>query len=192
MTAMNLLDQDGKSCYVDTGAWSSKAIKEANFFGPTEVLASSKDKNYSYIPKGYTIPSDATYLHLTSNNTIFGTEFHDFPETSIPIVCDMSSDIFSRPIDIEKFGLIYAGAQKNMGPAGTTLVIVKEELLGKVKREIPTMLDYRTHIKKDSSFNTPPGISNFCFDAYAKMGERTWRIGRNGKTQQREGFHYIQ
>ena len=131
MTAMNLLDQDGKSCYVDTGAWSSKAIKEAKFFGPTEVLASSKDKNYSYIPKGYAIPSDATYLHLTSNNTIFGTEFHDFPETSIPIVCDMSSDIFSRPIDIDKFGLIYAGAQKEHGPGRNYFGNSKRRVVGK-------------------------------------------------------------
>ncbi len=156
MTAMNLLDSNGKAGYVDTGAWSKKAIKEANHFGPVQVLATSEDKNYSYVPKNYDIPTDISYLHLTSNNTIFGTEMHQLPDTSLPLVCDMSSNIFSRPIDIERYGLIYAGAQKNMGPAGTTLVIVNEDLLGKVDRKIPTMLDYSTHIKKDSSFNTPP------------------------------------
>ena len=115
-----------------------------------------KRKNFNYIPKDYEIPSDAAYLHLTSNNTIFGTAHQEFPKTTVPLVCDMSSDIFSRPIDINKFGLIYAGAQKNMGPAGTTLVVVRKDLLGKVERAIPTMLDYQTHIKKNSSFNTPP------------------------------------
>lgn len=156
MTAMNLLDQNAKACYVDTGSWSAKAIKEAKVFGDAEVLASSKAENYNHIPKDYVVPSDATYLHLTSNNTIYGTEYHWWPKTDIPVVCDMSSDIFSRPIAIEKYGLIYAGAQKNLGPAGTTLVIVRKSLLGKVKREIPTMLNYQTHIDKQSSFNTPP------------------------------------
>ena len=156
MTAMNLLDQDGKACYVDTGSWSSKAIKEAKHFGNIEVLASSKESNYNYIPKDYAVPGDATYLHLTSNNTIFGTEYQWWPNTQVPFICDMSSDIFSRPIDVEKYGLIYAGAQKNLGPAGTTLVIVRKELLGKVNRAIPTMLNYKTHIDKGSMFNTPP------------------------------------
>jgi len=156
MSAMNLLDDRGLAAYVDTGTWSTKAIKEAKHFGPVEVIASSKDANFNYVPKGYSIPDNATYLHLTSNNTIYGTEMHELPKTNIPIICDMSSDIFSRPIDKDRYGIIYAGAQKNMGPAGTTLVIIKEDLLGKVNREIPTMLDYRTHIKKDSSFNTPP------------------------------------
>jgi phosphoserine aminotransferase len=156
MSAMNLLPQGGKAAYVDTGSWSTKAIKEARLFGEIEVLASSKDKNYTYIPKGFTVPSDATYLHLTSNNTIYGSQFQRFPETDVPLVCDMSSDIFSRPIDVSRFAVIYAGAQKNLGPAGTTMVIVHKDLLGKVERDIPTMLDYRTHIKKGSSFNTPP------------------------------------
>lgn len=156
MSAMNLLPHDGKAAYVDTGSWSTKAIKEARLFGEVEVLASSKDKNYTYIPKGFAVPSNATYLHLTSNNTIYGSQFQRFPETDVPLVCDMSSDIFSRPIDVSRFAVIYAGAQKNLGPAGTTMVIVHKNLLGKVARDIPTMLDYRTHIKKDSSFNTPP------------------------------------
>ncbi len=156
MTAMNLLPQDGKAAYINTGTWSSKAIKEAKYFGSIEELASSKDQNFSYIPKGYPIADDLNYLHLTSNNTIYGTQYHDWPTTPVPLVCDMSSDIFCRPIDIHKFGLIYAGAQKNLGPAGTTLVIVRKDMLGKVKRDIPTMLDYQTHINKNSSFNTPP------------------------------------
>lgn len=156
MTAMNILKEGEKAVYVDTGAWSTKAIKEANFFGDIEVLASSKDKNYTYIPKNYDIPSDARYLHLTSNNTIFGTQLRAFPETDVRLVCDMSSDIFSRPFDASRFDIIYAGAQKNMGPAGTTLVIIKKDILGKVNRTLPTMLNYETHIKKDSAFNTPP------------------------------------
>lgn len=156
MTAMNLLDQDAKACYVDTGTWASKAIKEAKLFGHIDVLASSKDRNYSYIPKTYKVPEDAVYLHLTSNNTIFGTEYHWWPETNIPIVCDMSSDIFSRPIDVEKYGLIYAGAQKNLGPAGTTLVLLRKGISGKVNRSIPTILQYKTHIDNQSLFNTPP------------------------------------
>ncbi len=156
MTAMNLLPQGQKAGYLDTGTWSTKAIKEAKLFGEVIEVASSKEENFNHIPKGYSVPDDLTYLHLTSNNTIYGTQLQSFPSVGMPIVCDMSSDIFSRPLDIEKFGLIYAGAQKNLGPAGTTLVIVKKDLLGKVDRAIPTMLDYRTHIAKGSSFNTPP------------------------------------
>lgn len=156
MTAMNLLNKDETACYVDTGAWSTKAIKEAKLFGNIEVLASSKESNFNCIPKDYSVPSNAKYLHLTSNNTIYGTQLHALPETDVPVVCDMSSDIFSRPINIERYDLIYAGAQKNLGPAGTTMVIVKKSILGKVNRTIPTMLDYNTHIKKDSAFNTPP------------------------------------
>ena len=155
-TAMNLLDDGETASYLDTGTWSTKAIAEAKRFGNVEVIASSKDKNFNYIPKNYSIPSNSKYLHLTSNNTIYGTQLHQLPETGVPIVCDMSSDIFSRPIDSNKYGLIYCGAQKNMGPAGTTLVIVNKNMLGKVKRDIPTMLNYETHIKKNSSFNTPP------------------------------------
>ena len=156
MTAINLLDQNKKYGLVDTGTWSTKAYKEIVQFGPCELLAASKDKNYSYIPKGYDIPADVDYLHLTSNNTICGTQMHSWPKTDVPYICDMSSDIFSRPIDVSKYALIYAGAQKNMGPAGTTMVIVKNDILGKVEREIPTMLDYQTHVKKESAFNTPP------------------------------------
>lgn len=156
MSAMNLLNKNEKVAFVDTGTWSSKAIKEAEHFGEVNIIASSKDKNFNYIPKDYSIPTDAKYLHLTSNNTIYGTQLKEFPNSPIPIVCDMSSDIFSKPIDINKFQMIYAGAQKNLGPAGTTLVIVNEEFLGRVERDIPTMLDYRTHIAKKSSFNTPP------------------------------------
>jgi phosphoserine aminotransferase len=155
MTAMNLLPQGEKVAYVNTGAWSDKAIKEAKLFGEVDEVGSSKDKNFNYIPK-YKTPTDATYLHLTSNNTIFGTQIQRFPNIDVPIVCDMSSDIFSRPLDMEKFSLIYAGAQKNMGPAGTTLVIVRKDILGKVQRQIPSMLDYNTHIAKGSMFNTPP------------------------------------
>ncbi len=156
MAAMNLLNDVETASYVDTGAWSTKAIKEAQHFGNIEVIATSKDKNYAYIPKGYHIPGNSTFLHLTSNNTIFGTEYHELPETDVPIICDMSSDIFSRPIDVARYGMIYAGAQKNLGPAGTTLAIVRKDLLGRVERTIPTMLNYQTHIAKNSSFNTPP------------------------------------
>lgn len=156
MTAMNILPSDGTAGYVDTGTWSTKAIKEAKHFGNVEVVASSADKNFSYIPKEFNLPSNLNYLHVTSNNTIFGTQMKSFPKLPIPLVCDMSSDIFSREFDINKFGIVYAGAQKNLGPAGATLVIVRKDLLGKVDRAIPTMLDYNTHIKKNSSFNTPP------------------------------------
>jgi len=156
MTAMNLLDEDKSAGYVDTGNWSKKAIKEAKRFGKLNLLASSAEQNYSYIPKGFDIPADSQYVHITSNNTVAGTQYHALPDTNVPIVADMSSDIFSRPIDNSRYGLIYAGAQKNMGPAGTTLVIIRKDMLGKVKREIPTMLDYQTHITKKSAFNTPP------------------------------------
>ncbi|MEO1517957.1 MAG: 3-phosphoserine/phosphohydroxythreonine transaminase [Bacteroidota bacterium] len=156
MAPLNLLNANETGCYVDTGSWSTKAIKEAKLYGNVNVLASSKETNFNYIPKGYSVPEDASYLHLTSNNTIFGTQYQEWPDTNVPFVCDMSSDIFSRPIDVDRFGLIYAGAQKNLGPAGTTLVIVRKDMLGKVERDIPTMLDYRTHIKKNSAFNTPP------------------------------------
>lgn len=156
MSAMNLLASDKKACYLDTGSWSSKAIKEAKHFGNIEVTVSSKDKNFTFIPKDYTIPEDAAFVHLTSNNTVRGTQYHSWPDTEVPFVCDMSSDIFSRPIDVKRFGLIYAGAQKNLGPAGTTLVIVRKDMLGKAGRQIPTMLNYQTHIDKGSAFNTPP------------------------------------
>lgn len=156
MVPMNLLNEQETAAYVDTGTWSTKAIKEVSNFGKVEVVGSSKDKNFSYIPKGWEVPDGAKYLHITSNNTIYGTRYADFPEVDTTLVCDMSSDIFSREFDATKFGLIYAGAQKNLGPAGTTLVIVRKDILGTVERNIPTMLDYTTHIKKASSFNTPP------------------------------------
>lgn len=154
MAPMNLLRT--KAGYLDTGTWASNAIKEARLFGEVEVLASSKEANYTYYPKGYEVPADLDYFHITTNNTIYGTELRKDPDVKVPLVADMSSDIFSRPVDVAKYDLIYAGAQKNLGPAGATLVIVKEDALGKVDRPIPTMLDYRTHIKKGSMFNTPP------------------------------------
>ena len=153
MVAYNLLEK--KAAYLNTGTWADKAIKEAKLLGEVDVVASSKDQNFNYIPKGYIVPSDADYFHCTSNNTIFGTQMHDFPDTDAVMVCDMSSDIFSRVLDFSKFDLIYAGAQKNMGPAGTTLVILKEDILGKVSRVIPSMLNYHVHLSKDSMFNTP-------------------------------------
>ncbi|ESU25126.1 phosphoserine aminotransferase [Flavobacterium enshiense DK69] len=151
----NLMKVDGKAAYLDTGTWANNAIKEAKPFGETVVVASSKSDNYVYIPKEYSIPSDADYFHCTSNNTIFGTQMRSFPETNVPIVCDMSSDIFSRTLDFSKFDLIYAGAQKNMGPAGTTLIVVKEEILGKTGRAIPNIMNYQQHIEKESMYNTP-------------------------------------
>lgn len=169
MTPYNLLKVGGKSAYMDTGAWSSKAIKEAKLLGDVEVFASSKDKGFNYIPKNYTVPKDVDYVHITSNNTIFGTQFKEFPKTDGLLVCDMSSDIFSRKLDFSKFDLIYAGAQKNMGPAGTTLVIVKDEILGKTGRTIPAMLDYQVHISKDSMFNTPA-----VFPVYVSMLTLQW------------------
>ena len=155
-TAYNMMRENKSGGYVVTGAWAKKAAKEADFVGKKVILASSEDSNYNYVPKNYDIPSTIDYLHLTSNNTIFGTQIKEFPETNIPLVCDMSSDIFSKKIDVSKFDLIYAGAQKNMGPAGTTLYIIKEDILGRSSVPIPTMLDLKTHVDKDSMFNTPP------------------------------------
>ncbi len=156
MVPMNLLPTGGKAAYVESGVWASKAIKEAKIQGTTEIIASSKDKNFSYIPGEYNIPADAAYLHITSNNTIYGTQMKSFPKSPVPVVCDMSSDIFSRPVDVSAFDLIYAGAQKNMGPAGVTLVIIKNGICGKSGRTLPTMMDYQTHIEADSLYNTPP------------------------------------
>ncbi len=169
MAPYNLMKTGGKAAYLDTGTWAAAAIKEAQNFGETLVVGSSKADNYSYIPKDYEIPAGADYFHCTSNNTIFGTQMKSFPETSVPMVCDMSSDIFSRVLDFSKFDLIYAGAQKNMGPAGTTLVVVKEEILGKSGRNIPTMLDYAQHIKADSMYNTPA-----VFPIYASLLTLQW------------------
>ncbi len=154
MVPYNLLKK--KAAYIDTGTWASNAIKEAKLFGEVDVVASSKDKNYTYVPKGYVVPEDADYFHFTTNNTIYGTETRFDPDVKVPLVADMSSDIFSRPVDVSKYDVIYAGAQKNLAPAGVTIVIVKDSALGNVDRAIPTMLDYRTHIKKGSMFNTPP------------------------------------
>ena len=157
--AYNLLKEGGKAAYTQTGKWAENAIKEAKRFGEIEVIASSKDQNYNYIPKGYIVPSDVDYFHCTSNNTIFGTQMKEFPNSPVPVVCDMSSDILSRTIDVSKFGVIYAGAQKNMGPAGSAVAIVQKDLLGKTGRNIPDYLNYETHIKKESSFNTWPVIA---------------------------------
>ena len=155
----NLLDK--KAAYLETGVWAKKALKEAEFFGEVVKVASSADKNYSYIPKDYEIPQDADYFHITTNNTIYGTEIHTDMDCPVTLVADMSSDIMSRPVDVSKYGLIYGGAQKNVGPAGVTFVIVREDILGKISRKIPTMIDYRTHIKESSMFNTPPVFSIF-------------------------------
>jgi phosphoserine aminotransferase len=174
MATLNFLPVDGKAAYLDTGTWSAKAIKEAKIYGDIQVAASSKDSNYNYIPKTYTVDGDAAYLHFTSNNTIFGTQFKEFPKNQKALICDMSSDIFSRSIDVSDFDLIYAGAQKNMGPAGATLVIVKKSSLGKTGRTIPSMLDYATHIDKDSMFNTPP-----VFAVYTSMLTLDW-LKENG------------
>jgi len=152
----NMLDENDTAAYADTGVWSSKAIKEAKLFGDVDVVCTGKENNYSSIPKDFAVSNDAKYFHITTNNTIYGTQWSKIPSTSIPLVADMSSDIFSRVIDFNAFDILYAGAQKNMGPAGVTLVVVNKNVLGKVSRKIPTMLDYRTHIKEGSMFNTPP------------------------------------
>lgn len=154
MAPYNFLNK--KASYLDTGTWASKAIKEAKFFGEVEVVASSKDKNYTYIPKDYTIAEDADYFHFTTNNTIYGSEIRKDLDVKQRLIADMSSDIFSRPVDVSKYDLIYAGAQKNLAPAGVTLAIVRVDALGHVDRPIPTMLNYKTHIDKDSMYNTPP------------------------------------
>ena len=169
MAPYNLMKIDGKAAYLDTGTWASAAIKEAKNFGETIVVASSKNENYNYIPKEFVIPEEANYFHCTSNNTIFGTQMKMFPQTDIPVVCDMSSDIFSRVLDFSKFDLIYAGAQKNMGPAGTTLVVIKEEILNKTGRTIPSILDYDKHIKAESMYNTPA-----VFPIYASLLTMQW------------------
>lgn len=159
MVPFNLLKK--KAAYLETGTWAVNAIKEAKLFGEVDVVASSKEANFTYIPKDYTVPEDADYFHITTNNTIFGTELRQDPDVKVPLVADMSSDIFSRPVDVSKYDIIYAGAQKNLAPAGVTVAIVREEALGHVDRAIPTMLDYRTHIKKGSMFNTPPCLPVF-------------------------------
>jgi phosphoserine aminotransferase len=159
MIPFNLLRN--KAAYLDTGTWSSNAIKEARLFGDVDVVASSKDANYTFVPKDFVVQADVDYFHYTSNNTIYGTEIRKDPDVKARLVADMSSDIFSRPVDVARYDAIYAGAQKNLAPAGVTIVIVREDALGHVERQIPTMLDYRTHVKKGSMFNTPPVLPIF-------------------------------
>lgn len=173
MIPFNLLEK--KAAYLNTGTWANKAEKEAKLFGEVVEVASSKDANYTYIPKDYVIPADADYFHITTNNTIFGTEILTDIDSPVPLVADMSSDIFSRVIDVSKYGLIYGGAQKNLAPAGVTFVIVKDEILGKVSRPIPTMLDYRTHVENGSMFNTPPVVP-----VYAAMQTLRWLKANGG------------
>jgi len=169
ISALNFMKAEGSAAYLNTGTWSSKAIKEAKRLGPISVVGSSEDKNFSYIPKAYDVPAGADYLHFTSNNTITGTQFKAFPKSDRPLICDMSSDIFSRQINVADFDLIYAGAQKNLGPAGTTLYIVDPNKLGTTGRDLPSMLDLNTHLKKDSMFNTPP-----VFPIYVSMLMLEW------------------
>jgi len=171
----NLLPSDGKAAYLETGVWANKALKEAKYFGNVEVVATSKESNFTYIPKDFTIPADAAYFHITSNNTIYGTQLQEFFPSPVPVVADMSSDIFSRKINVADFGLIYAGAQKNMGPAGTVLVIIKDDLLGKVDRKIPSMFNYQTQIEGGSMYNTPP-----VFAIYVSMLTLRWLKAKGG------------
>ena len=173
MIPYNLLQN--KAAYLDTGAWANKAIKEAKLFGEVDVVASSKDTTYSYIPRDYKIPSDADYFHITTNNTIYGTEIKEDMDVPLTLVADMSSDIFSRPVDVSKYGIIYGGAQKNLAPAGVTFVIIKDDILGQVDRTIPTMLNYQTHIDEGSMFNTPP-----CVSIYAAMHTLRWYKEQGG------------
>lgn len=191
MVPFNLLEK--KAAYLNTGTWANKAMKEAKLFGEVVEVASSKPANYTYIPKDFVIPTDADYFHITTNNTIFGTELHKDLDSPVPMVADMSSDIFSRPVDVSKYGIIYGGAQKNLAPAGVTFVIVKNELLGKVSRPIPTMLDYRTHVDSGSMFNTPPVVP-----VYAAMQTLRWLKANGGidamykKNQEKAGILYAE
>ncbi|MCB0792154.1 MAG: 3-phosphoserine/phosphohydroxythreonine transaminase [Flavobacteriales bacterium] len=182
ITALNFLRPSGKAAYANTGEWAGRAIKDAQLEGTVEVVASSEDKNFSYIPKGFTIPSDADYFHFTSNNTIFGTQFKAFPESPVPLVCDMSSDIFSRPVNVADFAMIYAGAQKNMGPAGTTVYIVRNDALGRSGRKLSKILDLKNHADKGSMYNTPP-----VFAVYVSMLTLDWmkRMGGVAEMEKR-------
>src|ERR1700712_2533321 len=171
----NLLPDGGKAAYLETGVWANKALKEAKYFGEVAVVATSKESNFTYIPKDFTIPADAAYFHITSNNTIYGTQLHEFPASPVPVICDMSSDIFSRKINVADFGIIYAGAQKNMGPAGTTLVVIKDDILGKSGRKIPAMFNYQTQIEGGSMYNTPP-----VFAIYVSMLTLKWLKAKGG------------
>ena len=173
MVPFNIMNK--KAAYLNTGSWAKKAIKEAKYFGEVDVVASSEDKNFNYIPKGYKIPEDADYFHITTNNTIYGTEIREDINSPIPLVADMSSDIFSRQVDVSKYVIIYGGAQKNLAPAGVTFVIIKNDILGKVDRPIPTMLNYQTHIDKGSMFNTPP-----CVPVYSALQTLIWLKDNGG------------
>ena len=175
MVPFNLSKKGGNPAYLDTGTWSSKAIKEAKRLTETDVVASSKENGFKHIPKDFSVKNDADYFHCTSNNTIYGTQIKEFAHVEVPMVCDMSSDIFSRELDFSKFDLIYAGAQKNMGPAGATLVVLKKELLGKTGRDIPAYLDYQVHIDKESMFNTPP-----VFSVYVSLLTLQWLERQGG------------
>lgn len=175
MVPMNLLPQGQTAAYLDTGVWATKAAKEVKHFGQAHIVASSKEANYTYIPKEYVVPQDSAYFHYTSNNTIYGTELLEVPQVEIPLVCDMSSDIMSRPVDVSKYALIYAGAQKNIGPAGLTIAIVKDEVLGKSGRSIPAMLDYQSYINAGSMYNTPP-----VFSIYVAMLNLRWLKAKGG------------
>jgi phosphoserine aminotransferase len=174
MVPMNLLTENGFAAYVNTGVWASKAIKEAKIVGNTKVIASSEDRKFTYIPKGYDIPKDADYFHITSNNTIYGTQMKAFPKSPVPMVCDMSSDLFSRRVNAKDFALIYAGAQKNMGPAGSTMIMIRKDMLGKSGRKMLSMLDYQVHVKGESMYNTPP-----VFPVYVSMLTLRW-LKQNG------------
>ncbi len=173
MIPYNLMNK--KAAYLNTGAWSKKAIKEAKLFGEVDVVATSEETTFNYIPKGYTIPTDADYFHITTNNTIYGTEIRKDIDSPIPLIADMSSDIFSRPVDVSKYAMIYGGAQKNLAPAGVTFIIIKNDILGKVDRTIPTMLNYQTHIDKESMFNTPPVVP-----VYAALQTLKWLKNNGG------------
>ena len=172
---MNLLDDKETAAYADTGVWGTKAIKEAKLFGKVAVVCSGKESNYTVIPKDFAVPNDAAYFHITTNNTIYGSQWQKIPYTSVPLVADMSSDIFSRVLDFNAFDLIYAGAQKNMGPAGVNLVVVKKSILGEIKRAIPTIMDYRNHINEGSMLNTPP-----VFAVFVCMLTLRWLKGQGG------------
>ncbi|MCC6819035.1 MAG: 3-phosphoserine/phosphohydroxythreonine transaminase [Bacteroidia bacterium] len=180
MVAYNFLESKG--AYLKTGVWAANAVKEAKLLGAVDVVGSSEDKNYTYIPKGYSIPADSDYFHCTSNNTIYGTQMQSFPDSPVTMICDMSSDILSRKIDVSKFGMIYAGAQKNMGPAGVTVVIIRKDILGKVSRQIPSMLNYQVHIDKETMFNTPP-----VFPIFAMLQNLKWvkKVGGVEEMQRR-------
>jgi phosphoserine aminotransferase len=172
---MNLLDDNETAAYCDNGIWGKKASKEASLFGKVKVVADTSDKNHTYIQKQFTVPADAKYLHITTNNTVEGTQWHQYPHVPVPLIGDMSSDIFSRPVDFKQFSLIYAGAQKNMGAAGVNMVVVKKDILGKIKRPIPTIMDYQKHIEAGSLMNTPP-----VFAVYTSMLTLRWILAEGG------------